>query len=314
MTEKTVNHFVDIKSVSKETLRLIIKTAREVKHSFKNGQSSELLKGKQLALIFEKPSTRTRVSFEVGINQLGGQAVLLNSHDSQLGRGETVADTARVLSRYVDIIMLRTFRHDVLLEMAEHATVPVINGLTDNGHPCQVMTDIMTFEEHKGSIEGKTIAWVGDCNNMASSWIEAAEKFGFTLRIGCPDEFSPAGELPSCVTRFLDAKEAVKGADCVTTDTWVSMGDKEANYRKEVLAPYQVNDALMALANPDAIFLHCLPAHREEEVTSSVMDGAQSVVFDEAENRLHLQKAVMLWCLNSLALPHTNGNSNKAAA
>ena len=295
-----IKHFTDINLVDIKDLELILKRAGEIKADLKDGKEFAPLKGKHLAMIFEKPSTRTRASFEVGINQLGGHAIIMTSGDSQLGRGETVADTARVISRYADIIMIRTFKHETLNEMAKYASVPVINGLTDYSHPCQVMTDIMTFEEHKGSIKGKTITWVGDCNNMAHSWMHAADKFGFQLNIACPEEFAPGEELTDSVKLFTDAKDAAKDADCITTDTWVSMGDEDAKYKKELLGPYQINDELMALAKKDVIFMHCLPAHREEEVTSSVMDGKKSVVWDEAENRLHAQKAIMLWCLGTL--------------
>jgi len=259
-----------------------------------------------LALIFEKPSTRTRVSFEVGIRQLGGDAVVLESSGSQLGRGETVADTARVLSRYVDAIMIRTTSEAKLLEMAEYASVPVINGLTDRTHPCQLMADVMTFEEHRGPIAGKVVVWSGDGNNMAASWIHAAVRFGFELRLACPESLIPPADVLDwakaaggriVVTSAVE--EAVVGADCVVTDTWVSMGDDsgESPNRHNLLRPYQVDDRLMALAKPDAIFMHCLPAHRGHEVTASVIDGPQSVIWDEAENRLHAQKGILHWCL-----------------
>jgi len=264
------------------------------------------LAGKMLAVIFEKPSTRTRVSFEVGIRQLGGEPVVLESAGSQLGRGETVGDTARVLSRYVDAIMIRTTSEANLLEMAEHASVPVINGLTDRTHPCQLMADVMTFEEHRGPIAGKVVVWSGDGNNMASSWIHAAVRFGFELRLACPEQLSPPAEVLAwakaeggniVVTSAVE--EAVAGADCVVTDTWVSMGDEDGDSpnRHNLLRPYQVDDRLMALAKPEAIFMHCLPAHRGHEVTASVIDGPQSVVWDEAENRLHAQKGILYWCL-----------------
>jgi ornithine carbamoyltransferase len=239
-------------------------------------------------MIFEKPSTRTRVSFELAIRQLGGEAVVLEPSGSQLGRGETVADTARVLSHYVDAIMIRTTKEENLLEMAEFASVPVINGLTDRTHPCQLMADVMTFEEHRGPIEDKVIVWSGDGNNMATSWIQAAVKFKFVLRLACPE---------SLVTP--DAEAAVRDADCVVTDTWVSMGSESSddNLRHNLLQAYQVDDRLMALAKDDAIFMHCLPAKRGKEVTASVIDGPQSVVWDEAENRLHAQKGILHWCL-----------------
>jgi ornithine carbamoyltransferase len=256
-------------------------------------------------MLFEKPSTRTRVSFDVAMRQLGGETLLLNGGDTQLGRGETIADTARVLSRYVDAIMIRTTDHAKLIELAEYATVPVINGLTDRSHPCQIMADVMTFEEHKGPIRGRRVAWVGDGNNVATSWIHAATQLEFELRIACPPELAPSQEAldwakakGAKVSLTTDPYEAVDGADCINADTWVSMGDseKEAAHRHNLLAPYQVNARLMAAAGKDAIFMHCLPAHRGEEMTEEVIDGPASVVFDEAENRLHAQKGVLAWC------------------
>jgi ornithine carbamoyltransferase len=265
--------------------------------------------GKALAMIFEKPSTRTRVSFERAIQQLGGDAILLDPSGSQLGRGETVADTARVLSRYVDAIMIRTTSEEKLLEMAEHASVPVINGLTDRTHPCQLMADVMTFEEHHGPIKDRVVAWSGDGNNVATSWIHAAVRFDFELRLACPEQLGPPQEIidwaiaeGARIVATTDAEAAVAGADAVATDVWVSMGDPEeeagAGARHNLLRGYQVDDRLMALAKPNAIFMHCLPAHRGEEVTASVIDGPQSVVWDEAENRLHAQKGILLWCLS----------------
>jgi ornithine carbamoyltransferase len=291
------NHFLDLDTLNADTLHSLLKRAKQLKAENLAGKTHHLLSGKHLAMIFEKASTRTRVSFEVGINQLGGQAVVLSAADSQLGRGETTADTARVLSRYVDLIMIRTFKHDTLAELAKHATVPVINGLTDFSHPCQIMTDILTVEETFGSIVGKKIAWVGDFNNVAMSWAHAAEKLGFTLHIACPEELWATGSFSQHVTVSANAEEAVAGADVVTTDTWLSMGDVDGEYKLAMLKPYQVNEELMRRAKSEAIFLHCLPAHREEEVTAAVIDGPQSKVWDEAENRLHMQKAIMLWCL-----------------
>jgi len=298
-----LRHFLDIDRFDTATLRSILDRAAR----YKSGEAGtdEPLKGKTIVLIFEKPSTRTRVSFEVGMQQLGGSVVVLSEKDSQLGRGETAADTARVLSRYADMLMIRTDSHQKLLDLAEYATVPVINGLTDDSHPCQIMADIQTFEEHRGSIEGKTVTWVGDGNNVAASWLHASVRLGFEFRIATP----PALKLNQAqlgwaeseggnVKTFDDAKEAVDGSDCVVADTWVSMGDdSERTERLELLAPYQVNADLMAGAKPDAMFMHCLPAHRGEEVTDEVLDGPQSVIWDEAENRLHAQKAVMAWCL-----------------
>jgi ornithine carbamoyltransferase len=257
-------------------------------------------------MIFEKPSTRTRVSFEVAMRQLGGEVVVLQGTETQLGRGETVADTARVLSRYVDAIMLRTADASKLAEMAEYATVPVINGLTDKSHPCQLMADVLTFEEHRGPIAGQTIAWVGAGNNVACSWIEAAVRFGFELRIACPDELQPSSELVAWaraegakITVGSDPAAAVKAARCVVTDCWVSMNDDPNSSRHNLLRPFQVDSRLMAGAAPDALFMHCLPAHRGEEVTAEVIDGPQSVVFDGAENRLHAQKGVLAWALGA---------------
>jgi ornithine carbamoyltransferase len=257
-------------------------------------------------MIFEKPSTRTRISFDVAMRQLGGQSLSLNNSDLQLGRGESIADTARVLSRYVDAIMIRANEHATLLELARYATVPVINGLTDESHPCQVIADIMTFEERKGPIKGRTIAWVGDCNNVAVSWMHAAVRFGFELRVACPEELRPEAGVVDWVKREKgavslgnDALKAVRGADCVVTDTWVSMGDTDGAHRKKILAPFGVDAALMSAAARGAIFMHCLPAYRGREVTADVIDGPQSVVFDEAENRLHAQKAILAWCLGA---------------
>ena len=268
------------------------------------GKLSPLLAGKKLAMIFEKNSTRTRVSFEVAMMELGGHALAFNGNELQLGRGETVADTARVLSGYVDAILLRCHSHDKLLELAQNASVPVINGLTEFSHPCQIMADILTFEEHCGPIKGKTIAWVGDGNNVAQSWIQASAHFGFALKLACPPKLAPLPDVVAWARKnggkvavMESPQAAVAGADTVVTDTWVSMGDPDAAAQIAMLAPYQVNEALMAKASKDAIFLHCLPAHRGEEVTAEVIDGPQSKVFDEAENRLHVQKAIILWCL-----------------
>ena len=259
-----------------------------------------------VALIFEKPSTRTRVSFDVGVRQMGGQTMLLSGAEMQLGHGETIADTARVLSRYVDLIMIRTFDESVLLDMAEYSDVPVINGLTDRTHPCQIMADILTYEEHRGPIAGKKVVWSGDGNNVCSSFLHAAAQFGIALTFTGPKQLDPeeafigmARNAGSRVTIERDPVKAVEGADLVVTDTWVSMHDSQSTKerRHNMLRGYQVNEDLMAYAKPDALFMHCLPAHREEEATSAVMDGPHSVIFDEAENRLHAQKAIMRWCL-----------------
>lgn len=298
-------HFLDIDRLDGDTLRTILDLGQTLKQQRLAGDRSQPLAGKTLVMIFEKPSTRTRVSFEVGMKELGGYAVLLTDEQSQLGRGETVADTARVLSRYADAIMIRTDDPNKLTELEEYATVPVINGLTDNSHPCQIMADIMTFEEHRGPIKGRTVAWTGDGNNVVSSWLHAAAKFGFEMRIATPPELKPnprvldwAADQGARVVLSEDPAEAAKGADLVITDTWVSMGDKDAGTRHNMLVPYRVDDALMRLAAKDALFMHCLPAHRGDEVTASVIDGPQSVVWDEAENRLHVQKAILSWCLS----------------
>ncbi len=304
-------HFLDIDALDEANLRHILERSAALKTArmgLPKGVPDEgrPLDGRLLAMVFEKPSTRTRVSFEVAIRQLGGTALMLSSRDTQLGRGETVADTARVLSRYVDAIMIRTTAHDKLLEMAEYASVPVINGLTDNTHPCQVMADVLTVEEHRGPIAGKVMTWCGDGNNMAVSWVHAAAKLGFELRLACPDQLAPpahvlewARELGAKVSLTDDVEVAVAGADGVIADTWVSMGDDQAETRHNLLKPYQVNERLMSLAKPDALFLHCLPAHRGEEVTDAVIDGPHSVVWDEAENRVHAQKGVLAWCLDA---------------
>ena len=298
-------HFLDIRDHEPATLRQMLDVAAGFKAA--GGVTSRPLAGRSVALIFEKPSTRTRVSFEVGVRQLGGDAIMLTGAVMQLGRGETVADTARVLSRYVDAIMMRTDAPEKLREMAEYATVPVINGLTESSHPCQLMADVMTFEEHRGPIAGQVVAWCGDGNNVARSWIESAARFGFTLRLATPDELRPPAELVAWareqgVTIELtdDPEKAVAGARCVVTDTWVSMSDDPNTSRHNLLAPYRVTSKLMAKAAPDALFMHCLPAHRGEEVTAEVIDGPQSVVFDEAENRLHAQKGVLAWALGAV--------------
>jgi ornithine carbamoyltransferase len=300
----TPRHFLDLDLLPAEELRRIL----DLGAAFKGGRSPEgngrPLAGKALAMIFEKPSTRTRVSFELGMRQLGGEAIVLERESSQLGRGETVADTARVLSRYVDVIMLRTTKEEKLRELAEHATVPVINGLTDRTHPCQLMADVLTFEERCGAIGGRKIAWSGDGNNMATSWIHAAQRFGFELHLACPAELRPPQDVVdwakhkgAAITVTSDVEAAVAGADCVVTDTWISMGDQDTSDRHNLLRAYQVDERLMRLAKPGAIFMHCLPAHRGEEVTPGVIDGPQSAVWDEAENRLHAQKGILYWCL-----------------
>jgi ornithine carbamoyltransferase len=300
----SLKHFLDLHLLGADILRGVLTSAAELKSSrAKGGRDMHPLAGKTLAMLFEKPSTRTRVSFQVGMQQLGGQVVVLSPESMQLGRGETIADTARVLSRYIDAIMIRTSGPEKLQELARHATVPVINGLTDESHPCQIMADVMTYEERKGPIKGAVVAWSGDGNNVATSWIHAAALFDFELRLACPANLAPnpkalawAKERGARVTVSQDPLAAVRGADCVVTDTWVSMGDA-AGERHAMLTPFQVNENLMNAAKPGAIFMHCLPAHRGEEVTEGVFDSPQSVVWDEAENRLHAQKGVLLWCL-----------------
>ena len=299
-----MKHFLDIHQTAQSDLRGIIDSATAMKDARKGRSRGALdddlpLKDQMVALIFEKPSTRTRVSFDVGVRQMGGQTLVLSGADMQLGHGETIADTARVLSRYVDLIMIRTFEEQTLHEMAEYATVPVINGLTNRTHPCQIMADIMTFEEHNGPIKGKRVVWSGDGNNVFASFAHAAKQFDFELVFTGPETLDPEQALNGLYTTVRDPSEAVKGADLVVTDTWVSMHDPQSarERRHNQLRGYQVNDALMAKAKPDALFMHCLPAHRDDEVTSAVMDGANSVIFDEAENRLHAQKAIMRWCL-----------------
>ncbi len=297
-------HFLDLCDFDTATLRQMLDVASGFKRA--GGVTSRPLAGKTLALIFEKPSTRTRVSFEVGMRQLGGDVIVLSGKDTQIGRGETIADTAKVLSRYVDAIMLRTDSAAKLHELADNATVPVINGLTEASHPCQLMADIMTFEEHRGPIAGQVVAWCGDGNNVARSWIEAAVRFDFTLRLATPaglrppeDALARARAEGGRIDLTDDPSAAVAGARCVVTDTWVSMSDDPASSRHNLLAPYKVTRSLMAQAARDAIFMHCLPAHRGEEMDADVIDGPQSVVFDEAENRLHAQKGILAWVMGA---------------
>jgi len=307
---KVIRHFLDLDGIDGKTLRRIIDAAHAMKAAGKHVPAKLKPKGitdAVLVLIFEKPSTRTRVSFDVAMRQLGGGTITLNNTDLQLGRGESIADTARVLSRYADAIMIRANAHETLVDLAKHATVPVINGLTDKSHPCQIMADIMTFEERIGPIKGRTIAWVGDGNNVAVSWMHAAARFGFALRVACPDELRPSEDVidwarreKGDVTIVADPAKAVRGADCIVTDTWVSMGQTDGARRKQLLKPYAVDAALMAKAAKGAIFMHCLPAYRGHEVSEAVLEGPQSVVFEEAENRLHAQKAILAWCLGAV--------------
>jgi ornithine carbamoyltransferase len=303
-------HFLDLHAVPAKDLRAILNKAAAMKTRRKTWpkakrETNQPLKGKVVALVFERPSTRTRVSFEMAMRQMGGDVVVLSGVEMQMGRGESIADTARVLSRYVDCIMLRAAHHDTLLQLAEAATVPVINGLTDQTHPCQVMADVLTLEENIGALHKQTVAWLGDGNNVAKSWVHVVGQLGGKLRLGCPDGFrmDPAAiqwarNGKGKIEELSSPVDTVKGANCVITDSWVSMHDKEGESRHNVMMPYQVNAALMKQAHRDAIFMHCLPAHRNEEVTDEVMDGPQSVVFDEAENRLHIQKAILQYCLS----------------
>ena len=301
-------HFLDIDRIDARTLRRIVDMGRAMKKAGKTVPPKLRPAGigaAVLMLIFEKPSTRTRVSFDVAMRQLGGQTLALNHTDLQVGRGEPISDTAKVLSRYVDAIMIRANKHETLVELAEHATIPVINGLTDRTHPCQIVADIMTFEERVGPIEGRKVAWSGDGNNVAASWVQAAARLGFRLTLACPPALKPERAVLDWAKRHGgdievtdDPDAAVAGADCVVTDTWISMGQQdEARRRKQLLAPYAVDAGLMRKAAPDAIFLHCLPAYRGNEVAAAVIDGPQSAVWDEAENRLHAQKAILAWCL-----------------
>jgi ornithine carbamoyltransferase len=302
-------HFLDLDAFDAATLRRIVDLGHAMKKAGRRVPAKLRPFGiadKVLVLIFEKPSTRTRVSFDVAMRQLGGQVIALNHTDLQVGRGEPVSDTARVLSRYCDVIMVRANRHETLLEMAANASVPIINGLTDKSHPCQIIADIMTFEEGRGAIAGRKVAWVGDGNNVAASWMHAAVRLGFTLKLACPAQLRPEAALMEWARKqggggriviTDEPAEAVAGADCVVTDTWVSMGQTDAARRKQLLGPYTVDEALMDKAAKDAIFMHCLPAYRGHEVTAAVIDGSQSAVWDEAENRLHAQKAILAWCL-----------------
>ncbi len=297
-------HFIDLDVIDKVILREILDLGVDLKKSDPSNRDNLPLVGKTLAMMFEKPSTRTRVSFEVGMRQLGGEVVVLPQSETQFGHGETMADTARVLSRFVDVIMLRTDDPQKLADLAEYATVPVINGLTDQSHPCQLMADVMTFEQHRGPIAGRTVAYTGDGNNVVNSFVHAASQFDFSLRLACPDSLRPdpailrwAVEAGADVTVTDDPMEAVDQADCVVTDTWVSMHNKEDD-RVHTLTPYRVTVDVMRHAKKDALFMHCLPAHRGDEVVDEVMDGPWSVVWDEAENRLHAQKGILQWCLS----------------
>jgi ornithine carbamoyltransferase len=301
-------HFLDIWRHDPEVLRAMLQDAKRRKAARKGWGQAEVdpdapARGKTLAMIFQKNSTRTRFSFDAAIRQLGGASIIATSSDMQLGRGETVEDTAKVLSRMVDAVMIRAIQHEDVERFAQAATIPVINGLTDRSHPCQIMADIQTFEEHRGPVEGRTIAWVGDGNNVCASFIHASAALGFRLNIACPAIYHPdlvdlarAEKAGARIEMTEDPRAAVAGADCVVTDTWVSMGETDGEAKLDALEPYQVDARLMQLAHPDAVFLHCLPAHRGEEVTDEVIDGPQSLVWDEAENRIHAQKGVLAWC------------------
>lgn len=308
-----LRHFIDLDILTAEQINHILTSALEMKSVFKKmrHEAPKLCEGRVLATIFEKPSTRTRVSFDVAMRDLGGSCITLSSHDLQLGRGESIADTARVMSRYVDVMMLRTGAHQNLVDLAHYADVPVINGLTDRSHPCQILADIMTYIEKRGSIAGSKVAWIGDCNNVALSAVHAATKLGFSFYIAAPKEYGPTPAMKEAMAadealglksiHLVDRLEdAFEGADLIMTDTWVSMGDEDAEQRKRVFAPYQVNSEMMKLASSEALFMHCLPAYRGKEVTAEVLDGPQSVVFDEAENRLHVQKAIIAWSLEAI--------------
>ena len=299
-----MRHFLDIRDFDTATLQAMLDDAAAMKAALKGGvETAKPLAGKSVAMIFEKPSTRTRVSFEVGISQLGGTPLMLSAQDLQIGRGESIEDTARVLSRYVDAITIRCFAHETLLTLAEHATVPVVNALTARSHPCQIMADLQTMIERHGALEDQVVTWIGDGNNVAASWIEAAARFGFQLRIACPEGYAPPAEFLAWaraegadLVLYDSAKEAAVGSQTLVTDVWISMGDEEGT-RREDFSAFQVNQALLDVAAGDAIVLHCLPAWRGMEITAEVIDGPQSAVFDEAENRLHAQKAVLAWCM-----------------
>lgn len=295
-------HFLTLLDLSKQELQRVMARAIAMKAAHKAGKLDESLKNKVMGMVFEKSSTRTRISFETAMVQMGGHAIFLLPGDTQLGRGEPIEDTARVLSRMVDVIMVRTYEHEKIERLAAFSSVPVINGLTDQHHPCQLLADMQTFIEHRGPLTGKTVAWIGDGNNMCHSYIHAAHQFDFTLRIGCPDGYDPdpaiVAPYSERVVILRDPAEAARGADLVVTDVWASMGQEaEAKKREQAFAPYQVTDAIMRNAKANALFMHCLPAHRGEEVAASVIDGAQSVVWDEAENRLHAQKALLEFLL-----------------
>ena len=294
-----MKHFLRFADLDKNELNYLFNLTTEVKAAFKNLKKRETLQDRHLVMIFEKSSTRTRLAFELGMNQLGGSAVYLNTKDSQLGRGEPILDSARVISRMCDLVMIRTFEQEMIETFAKHSSVPIINGLTNQHHPCQVLADVFTFIEKKGSIQGATVAWIGDANNMCNSWIEAANVLGFNLNISSPPDYAPDILSTSENVKFFSVpQEAVEKADLVTTDVWASMGfEEESKSREQAFKDWQVDESLMALTSKDSLFMHCLPAHRGEEVSAEVIDGIQSVVWDEAENRLHVQKALMEFLL-----------------
>ncbi len=305
-------HFIDLWRLAPADLRLILDDAMARKAARRGWPQGRVdadapARDRTLAMIFEKNSTRTRFSFDAAMRQLGGDVIICTAADMQLGRGETIEDTAKVLSRMVDAVMLRANRHEDVERLAYASQVPVINGLSDRGHPCQIVADLLTFEAHRGPITGRTVAWVGDGNNVCSSFIHAAPLLGFKLNIACPAVYHPdlvdlarAAERQGQVTLTDDPRQAVAGADCVVTDTWVSMGDTDHDARLDAFEPYQVDEALLDLAAPDSVFLHCLPAHRGEEVTDAVIDGPRSLVWDEAENRIHAQKSILAWCFGAI--------------
>lgn len=305
-------HFVDLWRLEPADLRAILDDAKARKAARRGWPQGRVdgdapARERTLAMIFQKNSTRTRFSFDAAMRQLGGDVIISTANDMQLGRGESIEDTAKVLSRMVDAVMLRANSHDDVERLAYASSVPVINGLSDKGHPCQIIADLMTFEEHRGPVGGRTFAWVGDGNNMCSSFIHAAPKLGFKLNIASPAVYHPdlmdlarAADLQGQIMTTDDPREAVRGADCVLTDTWVSMGDTDHDERLAALEPYQVDEDLMSLADKDGIFMHCLPAHRGEEVTDAVIDGPRSVIWDEAENRIHAQKSILAWCFGAI--------------
>ncbi|WP_151765121.1 ornithine carbamoyltransferase [Acinetobacter soli] len=298
-----LRHFLTLRDLSSTELKNLLDRASELKRQQHNNELFQPFKGKVLGMIFEKSSTRTRISFEAGIAQFGGSAIFLSPRDTQLGRGEPIEDSARVISSMLDIVMIRTFGHDVVQRFASYSSVPVINGLTDDHHPCQLLADLQTYQEHRGSIQGKTVAWIGDGNNMCNSYIEAAHMMGFKLKVGAPKGYEPKpefmAEFAHCVEVFNNAEDAAVNADLIVTDVWASMGqEEEQKLREAAFAAFQVNEKLIELAHSDCLFMHCLPAHRGEEISEHMLDHKSSVVWDEAENRLHAQKALMEFLLN----------------